>query len=76
MARIPTAADAGLGEQIARGPRLSETQIPRGAFGGGIGEAMQHPPSSRIRNPLGIKGPNLVSDLLKHSWLLASGNCT
>lgn len=41
MARIPTAADAGLGEQIARGPRLSETQIPRGAFGGGIGEAMQ-----------------------------------
>jgi len=41
MARIPTAADAGLGEQIARGPRFNETQIPRGAFGGGIGESMQ-----------------------------------
>lgn len=41
MARIPTAADAGLGEQIARGPRFNETQVPRSAFGGGIGEAMQ-----------------------------------
>lgn len=41
MARIPTAADAGLGEQIARGPRFNETQIPRSAFGGGIGESMQ-----------------------------------
>lgn len=41
MARIPTAADAGLGEQIAHGPRFNEMQIPRSAFGGGIGESMQ-----------------------------------
>jgi hypothetical protein len=34
MARIPGAE--GLGEQVARGPRLNETQIPAGAFGGGV----------------------------------------
>lgn len=41
MARIPSAADAGFGQVVARPLRLNETQVPREAFGMRVGQTLE-----------------------------------
>ncbi len=42
MPKIPTAADAGLGNRTFRPGAINETAIPRAAFGTGIAQSLQH----------------------------------